>query len=184
MTNKQLAHELLLDPAYRLPVGVGQEDDTGDVADVVEAAMRDSFWSSVEDDLRATPPRYTCVLRVLVTAWRQSRGGGGGGGRGVGGRKSHSAAGRAGPLRLVRLHGAGCCRRRPSRSGAEGGRRAEAEWAGLRAGLEAAWADAAAQPAALCRGLRFLLARANAARVDAGNARLTRLAQLIQQHGA
>ena len=64
MTNEQLAHELLLDPTFKL-------DETGgcNVQNPVFHRIRESFhrafWESLVDDLKLTTPCYVRVMRVL-----------------------------------------------------------------------------------------------------------------------
>ena len=64
MTNEQLAHELLLDPTFKL-------DETGgcNVENPVFHRIRESFhrafWDSLVDDLKLATPCYVRVMRVL-----------------------------------------------------------------------------------------------------------------------
>ena len=64
MTNEQLAHELLYDPAFQL-------DDTGScsaenpVFHHIRESFHQAFWDSLADDLKLTTPCYVRVLRVL-----------------------------------------------------------------------------------------------------------------------
>ena len=184
-SNEQLAHELLLDPSYRLPAEADAEGGMHELD--VKAVMRRAFWSGVEDDLCRSPPYYGRVLRVLV----QVR---------DGVAAVAPAAIKSAVCELVDEH--------HIRQQAEHGtydwrqcvalfsalvehighaqlkeRRAETEteWAELRKKMEAT--VPAEQPRMLCRGLRFVLWRANVLRTDAGNMRFLRLAPAIAQHG-
>jgi hypothetical protein len=71
MTNEQLAHEVILDPTFRLPAGhdVGREaggrSGHSSASQRVREALKSGFWAGLEDDLRLEPPCYGRVLRVL-----------------------------------------------------------------------------------------------------------------------
>lgn len=60
-SNQQLAHELLLNPAFQL--------ELDNICDTSAARIRQSFeqafWDSLVDDLTATPPCYFRVLRLM-----------------------------------------------------------------------------------------------------------------------
>ena len=184
MSNEQLAHEVLLDPSFRLQADV----DGGDLSTHgVRSVMQIAFWTGVEEDLRRMPPCYGRVLRVLV----QVR-------EGVAAVASPSVKTALAELvdeNLIRqqaekgLYGWKecvalisnitiyiCDTQVPKRKA-----ETEERWSALKCEMDAA--DAAAQPGFLCRGLQFLIARANAARADVGNERLMRLASAIQLHG-
>jgi hypothetical protein len=64
LTNEQLAHELLFDPAFQL-------DDAGScsvenpVFHRIREGFHQAFWDSLADDLKLEIPCYVRVLRVL-----------------------------------------------------------------------------------------------------------------------
>jgi hypothetical protein len=64
MDNEQLAHELLLDPAFEInDAGTGSE--VSPVAQRIRDTYCSAFFNSIADDLALSPPAYTRVLRVL-----------------------------------------------------------------------------------------------------------------------
>ena len=185
MNNEQLAHEVLLDPTYRLPI---DSDLDGRISSSgVKAVMQKAFWSGVEEDLRLVPPSYGRVIRVLS----QVR-------DGVVAIAPASVKERLSEMvdeELIRQQAEkGLYRWKECVALIQGitSKIAEVQTAERRAETEAAWVkmkvqlenvDVLEQPGMFCRGLRFLLSRANAARADAGNARLLRLAPVIKEHG-
>jgi hypothetical protein len=65
MTNEQLAHELMIDPAFTLDEHGGSRD-THSVHTLIRSSLHVAFWNSLEDDIRLRPtPLYTRVMRVL-----------------------------------------------------------------------------------------------------------------------
>ena len=58
-TNEQLAHELFIDPGFRLSEGIS------DYYTVITEGLQYAFWDSVADDLRLTPPCNVRIIRVL-----------------------------------------------------------------------------------------------------------------------
>jgi hypothetical protein len=184
MSNEQLAHEVLLDPSYRLSA----DDDTeGKSAPEKNRALQAAFWAGVEEELQRKPSGFGRVLRVLC----QVRDG------------VAAVAPPAVKTDLCELVDEDLIRQQVDK-GLYGWkecvdlisnitkiicrihtpeRRAQTEklWAVVKAELEAA--DVSVQSQQLCRGLQFLLARANVARVDVGNQRLIPLAQTIKDQG-
>jgi hypothetical protein len=200
VSNEQLAHELLLDPAFQL-------SDDGDVAEnpvahrirasfhrvsvcyggavgVLVFFLRGSnsllpqaFWDSLASDLSFAPPCYVRVLRVL----REIRDGV----AEVSGARESAAInevidvdhiGRQAELGIY------CWRSCQNLVSAVAGviRRVQApardaEMQALlvasRTTMEAAADDVGAQPGALAKALEFLLGRVSALRIDAANAR-------------
>ena len=66
MTNEQLAHELLLDPAFTLDEHGGARVEHSSPHAKIRSSFHLAFWNSLEDDLRLLPdPEYTRVARVL-----------------------------------------------------------------------------------------------------------------------
>ena len=167
MSNDQLAHEVLLDPSFRLQADVdGDEISTHGV----RSGMQTAFWNGVEDDLRRMPPCYGRVLRVLVQVRE--------GVAAVASPSITAALAETVDEKWIRLQAEkGLCDTQAPK------RRAETEegWSALKCEMDAA--EAAAQPGLLCRGLQFLIARAKASRADVANERLMRLAPAILLHG-
>ncbi len=64
MTNEQLAHELLLYPAFQLDESGGSEVENP-VYHRIRESFHQAFWNSLVDDLRLPTPCYVRVLRVL-----------------------------------------------------------------------------------------------------------------------
>ncbi|EKX31408.1 hypothetical protein GUITHDRAFT_122397 [Guillardia theta CCMP2712] len=64
MTNEQLAHELLLDPGFKLDAqGAGYVEN--ETLSNIREAFKQSFWASLVDDLRLSVPCYVRVLKVV-----------------------------------------------------------------------------------------------------------------------
>eukprot|EP00960_Hanusia_phi_P033657 750577-Hanusia_phi.AAC.2 len=65
MSKEQLAHELLLDPAYQFT-----EDNSGYLDDKSLGDVRDTFrevyWNSLVDDLKLQPPCYTRGIKIIA----------------------------------------------------------------------------------------------------------------------
>jgi hypothetical protein len=162
MSNEQLAHEVLLEPSYRLSA----DDDTEG-----KSALENkrAFWAGVEEELLV----FGCVLRVLCQV------------------RDGVAAVAPPPVKtdLFELVDEDLIRQQVDK-GLYGWkecvdlisnittiicrihtpeRRAQTDkvWAAVKEELEAA--DVSVQSQQLCRGLQFLLARANVERVDVGN---------------
>ena len=182
MSHEQLAHELLLNPAFQLD-GAGGSG--------VEQRARESFgrgfWDSLADDLRLETPCYDRVLRVLAQVRDGIRDLAGGG--------EPAGLSEVVDLDFIRqqaeavLYGWESCT-----ALVEGvvGAIERAQAPGLGAETRAMWreagpamrgATAGDRPAALCKGLEFLLERVRAARVDAANSRLRRVAPVVRDHG-
>ena len=67
MTNEQLAHELLLDPEFRLDETGGCNSAVGNpVFNRIRDSFHRAFWDSLVDDLKLETPCYARVLRVLA----------------------------------------------------------------------------------------------------------------------
>ena len=63
MTNEQLAHELLLDPMFKLTDDGDAQDNV--IGKRIQEAFHQAYWDSLADDYRLTPPCYMRTLRVL-----------------------------------------------------------------------------------------------------------------------
>ena len=61
LDDKQIAHEILLDPMFQFEM-----DGHYGAKNPFIAYFRQEFWDDVLDDLKAQPPSYVCVLRVLT----------------------------------------------------------------------------------------------------------------------
>ena len=186
MTNEQLAHELLLNPAFQLDEsgGCGVENP---VFHRIRESFHQAFWDSLVDDLRLERPCYVRVLRVLG----EIRDGISdlAGSREQGGIaevidldliKQQAEAGLYGWRSCVKLLGEVVSIitrvQAPHRD-----EETKAQWAERHKELLAA--DADTQPRAFCKALEFLLDRVNAMRIDAANARLRLIAPVIKNHG-
>ena len=73
MSNEQLAHEVLLDPTFRLQpdngaydVVDGSSSGPGSSWQRASAVLKRGFWAGLEDELRLVPPYYGRVLRMLA----------------------------------------------------------------------------------------------------------------------
>lgn len=62
MSNQQLAHELLLDPAFQL-----DEESPGPMSchRRIREEFNRAFWASLVDDLKCTPPCFFRIMRLL-----------------------------------------------------------------------------------------------------------------------
>jgi len=65
ISNEQLAHELLLDPNYKLDYN-NHGDTTNTALHRIRESFELAFWSSLADDFRLDPPCYFRALRVLA----------------------------------------------------------------------------------------------------------------------
>lgn len=65
MTNEQLAHELLVDPGFRLDDRAGMSDEKLVHTKIRETFER-AFWDSLVEDLTCDPPSFAPVLNVLA----------------------------------------------------------------------------------------------------------------------
>lgn len=185
MTNEQLAHELLLDPNFKLDTrGAGYIED-GTLANVRDS-FKTAFWDSLVDDLLVQPPCYTRVLKVIgevrdgiidiapsrkqelsekidVGFWKQQID--------IGALDWPSCVDMI--EGMVKL----CLQ---MQTGERNKETLEA-WKLMEPTLRATAPEE--QPKAFCDALQYSLDRVNAMRVDAANARLRNIAHVIQQHG-
>jgi len=180
MTNEQLAHELLLDAAFKLTDnGTCCESDG---ARRVRESFHRAFWESLADDLRMSPPCYVRVLRVLTEVRN--------GIIEVAPAREAARASEVLDMELIKQQAdAGLCTWVSCHALVESVvallKRAQSptrdvETASKWAELQVEMAD---KPTALCRDLEFLLNRVNALRIDAANARLRLIAPVIRDHG-
>ena len=186
MTNEQLAHELLLDPAFQLDESGGCSVENP-VFHRIRESFHQAFWDSLVDDLRLTTPCYVRVLRVLAEIRD--------GINELAGSRESGSISEAVDLDFIKqqaeagLYGWGSCRsliaaivaviqrvQAPKRD-----EETKAKWREVGQAMDEAAAEE--QPRALCKGLEFLLDRVNAMRIDAANARLRLIAPVIKDHG-
>jgi hypothetical protein len=187
MTNEQLAHELLLDPTFKL------DDKGGSTVDnPVFSKIRESFhvayWDSLVDDLRLPTPCYVRVLRVL----EEIRDGVADLGNGT---KEAKDIMNILDIELIKqqvekgtFDWNSCITvvdgiiqvlfrmQAPQRD-----EETKERWAGVSKDLKEAEKDQ--QPRTFCRALEFVLDRVNAIRIDAANSRLRLIAPVIRDHG-
>ena len=179
MTNEQLAHEILFNPAFQLTDrGTCCESE---VARRVRESFHKSFWESLIVDLELSPPCYVRLLRVLIEVRD-----------GLIEVAPPSEAARAAELLDMQI----------IKQQADAG---VYDWAGCNAlvasvavvirraqsprrDVEAAekWTvvvQAGEGPKAVCLGLEFLLDRVNTLRIDAANTRLRLVSPVIRDHG-
>ena len=185
MTNEQLAHELLLDPFFKL------EDPDQESESCVFRRIRESFhrafWDSLADDLRLDEPCYTRVLRVLSEVRDGLREVANGSLTGLidGAIDIDFITTRVGlgalPWSDVKdLVGGvvGVMKRlqAPARDADM-----TARWRTVGARILGATPDV--QPQVLCSTLEFLLDYVNLLRIDAANTRLRLISPIIKEHG-
>ena len=186
MTNEQLAHELLLDPAFVLHENGGCDLDNPVFLRVRES-FHNAFWSSLTDDLKLATPCYTRVIRVLIEVRD-----------GIKDLAGESEAGNinevidaehikerveAGNYTFVDAASmfrsiVGIIQRIQSpRRDTE----TKERWKELEEKIATATVENGAE--VTCKVLEFLLGRVNALRIDAANARLRLIAPVIKDHG-
>lgn len=189
MTNEQLAHELLIDPKFKLDEKGGSDQENPVFARIREG-FHVAFWDSLVDDLRLTPPCYVRVVRVIsevrdgiielasgtkeeasiksavnVDAVKTTL-------KDVGMQWGPSVALLEGVVDVVKKMQA------PMRDV-----ETREQWIVLRKSFADAEFHEEEQPAAFCRGLEFILDRVNLMRIDCANARLRMIAPVIKLHG-
>ena len=185
MTNEHLAHELLLDPTFRL-------DDCGSSGNAtsVQVAIRESFhrafWESLVDDLKLEPPEYSRLVRVLRESSEGIRDLAGTG-------LECLALIEMGPVEALlgdrkpidavwddlctTLRGFVTVIERvqaPKRDA-----QTRAQWLPVHEALQAG----TDKPRAACTAVELLLSLVNIMRVDAANARLSLIAPVVKDHG-
>lgn len=181
MTNEQLAHELLLDPAFKL------DDKGGSAAEnPVFSRIRESFhvafWDSLVDDLRLTPPCYVRVIRVLSEI-RDGIADLGSGNEAVSINQVVDVEAIREQVEGGKLEWAACeqlvggivgvlQRMQAPKRDVE----TRTRWGEMQELLERAAETEAERPAAFCKALEFVLDRVNTIRIDAANARLRMIA--------
>jgi hypothetical protein len=181
MTNEQLAHELLLDPAFQLTDrGTCCESDG---ARRVRESFHAAFWASLATDLRMSC--FVRVMRVLVEVRD--------GLVEVAPASYAAQAAEVLDMDLIKQQvDAGLCTWENCQALVASVvaliRRAQSpkrddETAKRWAALAQEAAEASDKPVVLCRGLEFLLDRVNAMRIDAANARLRLIAPVVRDHG-
>ncbi len=65
MTNEEWAHELLLNPTFQMTEAMAA-GCTNIAQERIKASFQKAFWTSLEVDLRLSPPCYVRILRVLT----------------------------------------------------------------------------------------------------------------------
>jgi hypothetical protein len=188
LTNEHLAHELLFDADFQLEESGGLPNQA---FDRIREQFHAAFWASLVDDLRASPPIYSRVARVLgevrdgladlvCASYRIHE---------VVDVERITAAARAPGFAWAEQWGG--CRalvdeivfvirksQAPKRDA-----ELDAAFVPVRAGMAAAAEGAMEHPVALCKALEFLLARVNLMRIDAANMRLRLIAPVVRDHG-
>ncbi len=189
MTNEQLAHELLLDPTFRLDDSGGSFCENPAYHRIREG-FNEAFWNSLVDDLKLTPPCYVRLVRVVAEIRD-------GLGDILGGKVDNVPIGdvidipsieqqiSAGAvtwddskglvtviLRIIKRTQA------PMRD-----EETTKKWLETARLMIAADDHPEDQPHAMCKALEFLLGRLNIMRVDCANARLKLIAPVVQDHG-
>jgi hypothetical protein len=188
MTNEQLAHELLVNPAFQLDESGGCHEENP-VFHHIRESFHQAFWDSLADDLRLAPPCYARVIRVLAEIRDGLKDLGG----------ARVRADEAIDIEWIRQQAdAGqydwpSCRRLVGaivemvRTMQAPQRDAETndKWVAMNLRMEAAQQPGAEaqHPGVFCAGLEFLLERVNALRIDAANARLRLISPVIRDHG-
>lgn len=183
MTNEQLAHELLVDPRFRLDESGGCGLDNP-VFQRIRESFHQAFWNSLVDDLKLATPCYVRVLRVL-TEIRD----------GLADLAGENSITEIIDIEFIkhRIDGGSfsfkdavtlftsivaVMQRMQARFRDE---ETTAKWGELKALIATTTADTAAT--VICKCLEFLLDRVNAMRIDAANARLRLIAPVIADHG-
>lgn len=185
MTNEQLAHELLLDPTFKLDnEGAGYIDNT--VLSGVRESFKVAFWNSLVDDLRISPPCYTRVIRVLgevreaLIDLKPSLG--------AQLREKIDTTYFTQLVEMGSIDWPACVAildgvistligmQEPQRR-----QETESKWEEMKRRMQSCTTEQ--QPEAFCKSLEYVLARVNATRVDEANRRLRSIAHIIQQHG-
>jgi hypothetical protein len=206
MTNEQLAHELLLDPAFQLDESGGCSVDNPVFHRIRESFHAVSFpllsrtfphkvilrgpqafWDSLVDDLRLATPCYVRVLRVLAEIRD--------GIKDLAGAREAGALDEAVDLDFIKqqaeagLYDWTSCTKLVSSiveiiqriQAPKRDDETKAKWTEVSAAMQAATMEE--HPRAFCKALEFLLDRVNAMRIDAANARLRLIAPVIKDHG-
>ena len=186
LTNEQLAHELLYNPAFQLDESGGCSVENP-VFHRIRESFHQAFWDSLVDDLKLATPCFVRVLRVLAEIRD--------GISELAGSREAGSVSEAVDLGFIKqqaeagLYGWDSCRgliaavvaviqrvQAPKRD-----EETKARWREV--GQAMLGAAAAERPRALCKALEFLLDRVNAMRIDAANARLRLIAPVIKDHG-
>jgi hypothetical protein len=185
MSNEQLAHELLLDPTFQLDdQGAGYIEN--DVLTKVRESFKVAFWDSLVADLKLNPPCYVRVLKVIgevrdgiidlapnrslelnekidITYWQQQI---------ETGMLDWSSC----ILLIQGMLGIAMSIQEPSRK-----EETLTKWKTLEDELKSS--NPEDHPTLFCKALEYVLGCVNVMRVDAANARLRKIAIIIQQHG-
>ncbi|KAJ1468901.1 T-complex protein 11-domain-containing protein [Baffinella frigidus] len=200
MTNQQVAHELLIDPAFTLDEYGGCHGEAP-VHSKIRKSFHDAFWASLSDDLRLDPPCYARVVRVLQEIsdgiselWR-------GGKAFKGAMKIKDVL----DMELIQQQvDKGCfswtsCVKlmhdvmvvlaqfqhgsfKPE-TDISPDEPKETTWEDVQEVLESAALDVVKQPTAFCQSLEFLLDRTKAVRIEAANHYLNIISPMIKVHG-
>jgi hypothetical protein len=201
VTNEQLAHELLLDPAFTLDENGGCGGGNP-VHSKIRLSFHVAFWESLADDLRLSPPCYARVVKVLG----EVRDGIADLAQGSAARRGAASINDVLDMDLIKqqidrggfawtscvkliqdvasiltqVEAAGA---RPAGAPAGHDPAAKVRWEEVDHAMQAAAAAPAEQPGAFCAALSYLLDRVRAVRIDVANSRLRLLAPMIKVEG-
>jgi len=201
VTNEQLAHELLLDPAFTLDENGGCGGGNP-VHSKIRLSFHVAFWESLADDLRLSPPCYARVVKVLG----EVRDGIADLAQGSAARRGAASINDVLDMDLIKqqidrggfawtscvkliqdvasiltqVEAAGA---RPAGAPAGHDPAAKVRWEEVDHAMQAAAAAPAEQPGAFCAALSYLLDRVRAVRIDVANSRLRLIAPVIKDHG-
>jgi hypothetical protein len=207
-SNEELAHELVLDPNFRLD-GSGGFEGENPVYRRIRLSFQSAFWDSLVDDLRLDTPCFVRVLRVLGEIRDGIRGLAGPQNignimevvdldfirdqaeKGIYGWQEcvHLVSRIFSVIQQVRWFGSVlpllCCgltlAQRSQLQSPTRDEESRTMWEPLRGSMESA--TATDQPRVFCKTLEFLHERLNAMRIDCANARLRMIAPVLQRHG-
>lgn len=191
MSNEQLAHELLLDPAFRLDDEGGNCTESS-TSTIIRQAFQTAFWDCLIADLSLTPPCYTRVVRVLGEIHD-----------GIADLSNNLA--RKFPLTVSNIINIPAIQQAVDSNSLEWAdctamlkqlsemlRRMQApkrdkghvqKWVSHYTSLRTADTDVGARPRVFCNALQFILNYVNLIRIDAANTRLKLIAPVIYVHG-
>jgi len=201
VTNEQLAHELLLDPAFTLDENGGCGGGNP-VHSKIRLSFHVAFWESLADDLRLSPPCYARVVKVLG----EVRDGIADLAQGSAARRGAASINDVLDMDLIKqqidrggfawtscvkliqdvasiltqVEAAGA---RPAGAPAGHDPAAKVRWEEVDHAMQAAAAAPAEQPGAFCAALSYLLDRVRAVRIDVANSRLRLIAPVIKVEG-
>jgi hypothetical protein len=186
LNNEQLAHELLVNPEFKLNDSYSVENP---IFHRIRELFNQTFWNSLEDDLKYTIPSYTRVLRILI----EIRDG-----------INDLSGSREGSNILEIIDLDFIKQQTETRSytwincmqlissivvviqriqASHRDNETKEKWKLISEQMQEALINVNEQSRAFCKALEFLLNRTNALRIDAVNARLRLIAPVIKEHG-